>query len=82
MVREVVYLYNLANFRHLRVDDNNLIIGETVYNAQVKRNPVIQYNRAPSALLAHYPHWFTLEDVARSLQQLGFTQKNEVEWEK
>lgn len=82
MVKEVVYLYDLSNFRHLRVNDENFIIGETVYNAQVKREPVRKYGKAPNGLLSVYPHWFEMSDVERSLQQLGFTKKNEVIWEK
>ena len=82
-MKEQVYLYDLSNFRHLRIDRNNFIVGETVYNAQIKRSPIRQYgSKAPASLLSHYLHWFEMSDAVRSLQQLGFTKKNEVVWEK
>jgi hypothetical protein len=82
LMKEVVYLYDLSNFRHLKIDGNNFIVGETVYNAQVKRDPVRKYGKAPNALIACYPHWFEMSDAEQSLQTLGFTQKNNIEWEK
>ena len=81
-MKEQVYLYDLANFRHLRIDGNNFIVGETVYNAQIKRSPVMKYGKAPNGLLSHYPHWFEMSDAERSLQQLGFIKKDEIVWEK
>ena len=82
-MKEQVYLYDLSNFRHLRIDGNNFIVGETVYNAQIKRSPIRQYgSKAPASLLSHYPHWFEMSDAERSLQQLGFIKKDEIVWEK
>jgi len=81
-MKEQVYLYDLSNFHHLKIDGNNFIVGETVYNAQIKRSPVRKYGKAPNGLLSHYPHWFEMSDAERSLQQLGFIKKDEIVWEK
>ena len=81
MTKQIVYLYDLSNFRHLRLE-NNLIVGETVYNAQMKSRAIRKYGKAPCRLLTFYPHWFEMSDAERSLTTLGFRRKNKIEWEK
>ena len=77
---ETVKLFDVAHFEHKRFK-GWYQVGETVYNADNGKR-VIKHGQAPCELLDYYPMWFTMEQAEKTLKNLGFTKKNQIEWKR
>ena len=78
---EQINLYDVGHFRHVKFS-GFYQVGETVYNCDNPRKPIIKRGKAPHSLLDVYHLWFTVEQAENDLLAMGFRKVNQTLFEK